>query len=390
MARLVALRLSLADGLLDALDRTWADGDAALVLDPNIAPALADRMLESFAPDATIDVDGTASRPDAPGIADGTALVMTTSGSTGAPKGVVLPWSTLHSSVAASRTRLGAADGVAWLGVLPLHHVAGIGVLLRSRAAGREPRMHDRDTPEIVDAAEPSWISLVPLQLQRLLDANVDLARHVGVLLGGAAASPALLARARTAAVHVVTSYGSSESCGGCVYDGRPLHNVQVRVQPSGRLAIRGPVIAAGLRQRNGEMTPLAVDGWLTTGDLGEVAADGTVRVLGRADDIVISGGENVPLAPVRAAVASLPDVAACAVVGLPDARWGTAVVAVVVPRDAGAPPTLAAVRAATRGMLPAAHRPTRLVVVGTLPVDGLGKVTPRTVAPFAASPRTT
>ena len=386
MARLVAMRLSLADGLLDALDRTWAAGDAALPLDPTMPDLMANQLLDALAPDTVLEPDGEHARPDAPGIAGGTALVVATSGSTGTPKGVVLGWTALHASVAASRARLGAADGVPWLGVLPLHHVAGISVLLRSRAAGREPVLHHRDTPAVLRDAEPSWISLVPAQLRRLLDADVDLARHAGVLLGGAAAPPALLDEARAAGVHVVTSYGSSETCGGCVYDGVPLDGVQVRTQPDGRLAIRGPVVSDGLRQPDGSLAPLTVAGWLSTGDLGEVAGDGTVRVIGRADDVVISGGENVPLAPVRAALRALPDVAESAVVGLPDDRWGTAVTAVIVARDPAAPPTLASVRAATRTALPDAHRPTRLVVVGTLPVDDLGKVTPRSVAARAAT----
>ncbi len=379
MARLVALQLSLADGLLAALDATWAAGDAALPLDPSLPKSLTEELLASLRPAVLQTAQGSRELPDAPPVPPGTALVVTTSGSTGTPKGVVLSHAALDASVRASRDRLGAADGVPWLGVLPLHHVAGVSVVLRSRAAGREPSLHPRDTPQLLGDAEPSWVSLVPAQLSRLLDAGVDLARHAGVLLGGAAAPADLLARARATGARVVTSYGSTETCGGCVYDGVPLDGVEAALAADGRLLLRGPVLADGVRQAGGRIAPVVDrDGWLTTGDLARIDEDGRVQVLGRADDVVVSGGENVPLAPVRAALAALPGVGECAVVGLPDARWGTAVTAVVVP--VGTPPTLESIRAGLGATLPANHRPTRLVLLEVLPRDELGKVTRRSV----------
>ena len=379
MARLVALQHRDPAALLRGLDAVWADGDAALPLDAAAPAAYTERIVAALAPAEVRTDDGTAHRDDAAPVADGTALVVTTSGSTGTPRGIVLSHDALAASTAASRARLGAADGTPWLGVLPLHHVAGISVVLRSRAAGVEPHLHPRDTRAVVDGAPPSWISLVPAQLQRLLDAGADLARHAGVLLGGAAASLALLDRAAGAGAHVVTSYGATETCGGCIYDDEPLDGVQVQVTDAGRIRLRTPTIADGVRRPDGTVTPVTgEDGWWTTSDLGRIE-DGRLTVLGRADDVVVSGGENVPLGPIRQALADLPSVAASGVVGLPDDRWGTAVTAVVVP-TAGSTPALTALRDALASLLPRTHLPTALVVSDDLPTTALGKLTPASV----------
>lgn len=360
-----------------AIDDVWAAGDAVLPVDPGMPPAAVRRLVDRLRPAELRRPDGSRSDDDAPDVPDGTALVVATSGSTGAPKGVVISHATLRAAVDRQRRRLGARDGQPWLGVLPLHHVAGLAVLLRSRAAGVEPSFHRGGTGHAIELAPPSWISLVPTQLDSLLEAGVDLARHHGVLLGGAAAPPQLLDRARAAGVSVTTSYGMTETCGGCVYDGRPLDDVELRVEEDGVLAVRGPVVADGLRTDGGVHGPLVdADGWLRTNDLAALDADGRLVVLGRADDVVVSGGDNVPLAPVRRALRALPAVADADVVGLPDDRWGTAVTAVVVPVAGHEDLTLAALRDELRGELPPTHLPTRLELVGELPRDGLGKVT--------------
>lgn len=378
MPRLVALQHTDPVAMLRGLDAVWAAGEAAMPLDPRAPDTLTAALLERFAPaELRTDTGAHPTGRDLP-VPDGAALLVATSGSTGAPEGVVLSHAALRASTTRSRSRLGAADGVPWLGVLPLHHVAGISVALRSRAAGREPLLHPRDTKDVVDGAEPAWISLVPTQLRRLLAVGADLARHHGVLLGGAAAPSDLLRAARDAGVRVVTSYGATETCGGCVYDGLPLDDVEVRTTTEGRVQLRTPTIADGLRQADGEVTSLTdEDGWWTTSDLGELR-DGHLTVLGRADDVVVSGGENVPLPPVRAALAELEGLEATAVVGLPDDRWGTAVVAVVVPGVRT--PTLGEIRAELSGVLPRTHVPTGLVTVEELPTTALGKVTPASV----------
>ncbi len=381
MTRLVALQHRDPATMLRGLDAVWAAGDAALPLAADAPPAHTAAVLAALAPAEVRTDAGSEARDDAPAVPAGTALVVTTSGSTGTPRGIVLSHAALAASVAASRQRLGAGDGEPWLGVLPLHHVAGISVVLRSRAAGVEPVLHERDTAAVVDGAPPAWVSLVPRQLDRLLGAGADLARHHGVLLGGAAAGHDLLARAAAAGVHVVTSYGATETCGGCVYDGRPLDGVEVALADDGRIRLRTPSIATGVRAADGGVTPLVDDdGWWTTNDLGDLDDEGALEVVGRADDVVVSGGENVPLAAVRRALATLPGLDDHGVVGMPDDRWGTAVTAVVVPADVDDRPTLAAVRSTLSSLLPRTHLPTRLVTARQLPVTPLGKLTPRTV----------
>jgi O-succinylbenzoic acid--CoA ligase len=385
--RLVALQHDDPAVMLRALDAVWADGDAALPLPAHAREEDTARVVTTLAPHEVRTDRGTHHPDRAHRVDAGTALVVATSGTTGPPRGIVLSHAALAAATTRSRTRLGAADGVPWLGVLPLHHVAGIGVVLRSRAAGVEPLLHRRDTPAVLDAAPPAWISLVPVQLRRLLAAGVDLARHHGVLLGGAAAAPALLARAAAAGVHVVTSYGATETCGGCVYDGRPLDDVDVAVADDGRIRLRTPTIATGVRGRDGTTRPVVDEtGWWTTNDLGEYGDDGRLQVLGRADDVVVSGGENVPLGPVRAALVTVPGLAASSVVGLPDDEWGTAVTAVVVPLDEA--PDLETVRTLLAARLPRTHLPTRLVVARELPVTGLGKVTAGSVMAALADGR--
>lgn len=375
MTRLVALQHRDPETMLHALDQVWDDGDAALPLDPRAPDRHTAALLDRLAPDELRTDAGRQRRIHGHPVPEGTALVVTTSGSTGPPQGIVLSHAALEASTVRSVARLGAMDGVPWLGVLPLHHIAGISVALRSRAAGRQPLLHDRDTPELVTAAEPAWISLVPLQLQRLLEAEAELAHHHGVLLGGAAAPAALLDRATAAGVHVVTSYGATETSGGCVYDGVPLAGVQVRIADSGRIQVRTPTLATGVRLPDGGLAPIADDaGWWTTSDRGTVDDEGRLAVHGRADDVVVSGGENVPLTAVQAALADIDGIRAVAVVGLPDEHWGTAVTAVVVPT--GAPPTLGELRAALAGVLPRPHLPTALVTTDQLPTTSLGKVT--------------
>jgi o-succinylbenzoate---CoA ligase len=278
--------------------------------------------------------------------------------------------------------------------------VAGLMVLVRSLVAGRPVIEVDGrlDALPAVDLADdgPSYLSLVPTQLTRALTDSARTAalrRFDAVLLGGAAADPSLLDRAAAAGIAIVTTYGMSETCGGCVYDGVPLDGVDVSVGDTGRLSIGGPTVFAGYRLDAAATAEALVDGRLLTRDRGEVGADGRVRVIGRVDDVVISGGLNVDLAAVERAVRAWTGGEA-AVVGLPHPEWGTEVVAVVEEQGRAATPTsgsllgtpvtasprsdLADLRAALAGELPAYAQPRRLVVRGDLPRTSGGKINRR------------
>ncbi|WP_431838750.1 o-succinylbenzoate--CoA ligase [Cellulomonas sp. Y8] len=333
-------------------------------------------------------------------VPDDVALLVRTSGSTGAPREVMLTAAALHASGRATESRL-AGPG-RWLLPLPPAHVAGLQVLVRSLLAGTEPAvLAGPFRPDAFAAAVarmpaadgPRYTSLVPTQVHRLLDSAPGrdaLAAFDAVLLGGAATSPGLLDAARAAGARVVTTYGMSETCGGCVYDGVPLDGVTVDLDPDdGRVRIAGPVLAAGYRGRpdlDAELFEVR-DGtrWLRTSDLGRWGDDGRLEVLGRADDVLVTGGVKVPPAAVERVLAGLPGVGEVLVVGVPDPEWGQALVAVVVPA-AGAPaPALADLREAAAAALGGPAAPRHLVTVGALPLRGPGKPDRRGAADLAA-----
>jgi O-succinylbenzoic acid--CoA ligase len=286
---------------------------------------------------------------ETPGFEDA-AVVVRTSGSTGAPKATVLTVDALAASSMATAMAL-KGEGQ-WLLALPVQFVAGVQVLVRSLFAGTRPWAMDLSggfTPEAFTTAaleltdKIRFTSLVPTQLQRLLERPsaetlAVLRRFNAVLLGGAPASAQLLVTAREAGVRVVTTYGSAETCGGCVYDGVPLDGVELKLAADGRILLGGATIAAGYLDKP-ELTASAFvedDGirWYRTNDLGALSADGTLTVLGRADDVVITGGVKVSAAHVQAELERLDGVRAAFVAGVPSAEWGQALAAYVVLTD--------------------------------------------------------
>ena len=368
----------LLEALAAALDGT---GPAILPLDLRLPPARVADLLHAFTPEAVEKPEGAIRwRPTAPvrapagsgqDLPPGTAVVIATSGSTGEPKGVQLSATALLHSARASLRRLGAGPGDRWLCPLPTSHIAGLGILVRSLVAGTDPVVLDRLDPDgrDVGAFGCRYTSLVPTQLRRLLDAGAGLAALRAILVGGAAVPTSLVAAARAAGARVVTTYGMSETCGGCVYDGVPLDGVSVRAGADGRVRIAGPVLFSGYRNRP-DLTDVAMDdGWLVTADLGRVGADGRLAVRGRADEMINTGGEKVAPAEVAAILEACPGVQEAAVFGEPDPRWGERVTAAVVPEDPADPPRLADLRSAVRERMPAHAAPHALIVVPAMPL---------------------
>jgi o-succinylbenzoate---CoA ligase len=309
------------------------------------------------------------------------AVVLPTSGSTGEPKLVLLSAGALLASAAATYERIGGPG--AWLLALPATRVAGLQVLVRSLVSGIVPAYLD-GLGEFAAAtsrlrAGRRYTSLVPVQLSRLLDAGAEavdaLRLYDAVLLGGAASAPALLERALAAGVRIVTTYGMTETCGGCVYDGVPLDGVRVELGPDGRVRIGGPVVFSGYLGRPDLTAAALVDGFHVTQDLGRFTAGGRLEIAGRVDDMVISGAVNVPLQAVEAALAGLPGVTAAAAVGRPDPEWGARVVAYLVLRPGTEAPTLEAVREQVAAAHPRAYAPKELHVVDALPMLPSGKL---------------
>jgi O-succinylbenzoic acid--CoA ligase len=322
--------------------------------------------------------------------------VLGTSGSSGATKWVQLSAAALIASAAATHTRLGGAG--AWLLALPAYHVAGLQVLVRAWMAGRRPAIQDLNggfDPIAFNAAaqqlasEPArcYTALVPTQLVRLLDTDPQpVAGFDAVLLGGAAAAPPLLRRARAAGVSVVTTYGMTETAGGCVYDGWPLDGMQVRLDGNGSIELTGPTLATGYLDAPEATGQAFHGGWFRTCDLGQLDAQGRLQVLGRADDVIVTGGLNVAPADVEAVLTGLPGVAAACVVGVPDPEWGERVTAAVIPADPGHPPDPGALRAAAHHLLTGAQVPKEIILVDAIPLRGVGKPDRRAVRSILAA----
>lgn len=389
----------------------------------------------------------------------GVDMVLRTSGSTtGTGKLVGVSMDALVASARATHKRLGGA-GI-WVLALPAYHAAGVQVLVRAAVAGtrvfnayKEGGFDPQHLAQVIDAACaaagdaapscgddaassraggageaaraadaagracPVYTSLVPTQLRRGLDDEqlcVALARLDAVLIGGAAADAQLLAQAKAAGIKVVTTYGMSETCGGCVYDGQPLPGVSMDVdQATGAIWLSGPMLATGylgdeeLTRRCFVSRPQGHSGggagsgagtgeparrWFITSDRGQIV-DGRLQVLGRLDDVIISGGIKVEPGPIEALLALNPLVSECAVVGLPDPTWGQVVTAVVVPAstpglgrvDQGA--IVAQIRVYLEQKLSGAQCPKQVLLADALPYKGIGKVDRRALAQSLARP---
>jgi O-succinylbenzoic acid--CoA ligase len=305
-------------------------------------------------------------------------LGVPTSGSTGEPKTVLLGAEALTTSAQATHERLGGPG--TWLLALPTGHIAGVQVLVRSLVADTTPGVLDMTkgfrAMGFAQAARPvlaqpgrHYTALVPTQLSRLLVGEgpglAALRQFDGVLIGGAATPPNLLQQARALGVQVVTTYGMSETAGGCVYDGEPLRDVHLRTDDM--IEISGPVLALGYRG-----SPEPFGEWFRTGDLGRLR-DGRLEVLGRADDVIVTGGEKVPPVLVERALATVEGVLEACVVGVPDDEWGQVVAAVVVAR--GVEPSVDDLKAAVAQAVGRAAAPKLVRFVSELPLRGPGKV---------------
>jgi O-succinylbenzoic acid--CoA ligase len=322
-------------------------------------------------------------------IDDEVALVVSTSGTTGTPKGAMLTPAALIASASATHDRLGGPG--TWLLALPAHHIAGIQVLVRSLQAGTVPVELNVsagfDPTELPTAIAQlgsgrRYTSLVATQLAKALldpDATAALGELDAVLLGGGPAPRPVLEGAAAAGITVVRTYGSSETAGGCVYDGVPLDGVTIRLDDGaepgeGRIVIGGPTLATGYRNRP-DPDPFDEPGWFRTDDLGILDEAGTLRVLGRVDEAISTGGLTVMPAPVEAVLSRHPAIADCAVFGLEDDRLGERVVAAVVLVTGALEPTLDHIREHLAQSLDPTAAPRELHIVDELPRRGIGKL---------------
>jgi O-succinylbenzoic acid--CoA ligase len=381
------------DNVLKALAAALAGDGPAVQLQPGDGPGAEPVMTLIPQEDLALGFGGA--------LGGEIAAVVATSGSTGTPKRTLLSVEALAASSVGTAIALGGEGQ--WLLALPVHYVAGLQVLVRSLFAGTRPWAMDLSggfTAEAFTEAAGEltdnlrYTSLVPTQLARLLEdpspeTLAVLRRFNAVLLGGAPAGRALLDAARDAGVRVVTTYGMGETCGGCVYDGVPLEGVQVAVR-DGRVWLGGDVLASGyLSAPTLTAASFTTEGpgadasggsddepvrWYQTGDLGELDAKGRLTVLGRVDDVIITGGLKVSAGVVAEALESLPGVRAAFVAGVPDEQWGQRVAAAIAADDSTAEATKSAIKSAAAKALEAHAVPKTILVLDALPLLASGK----------------
>ena len=356
MPRLVAVETD--EGFVAGLRRAWDRGDPVLPLDHRLPAPARDRVLRHLRAGDAVD--------------DGDALVVATSGSTGEPKGVVLTHEAVRASARAGNAALGVDPeaGDEWLACLPLSHLGGLGVVTKAVLTRTPLTVHTafdaaavmRAGGEAAARGRQLLTTLVPTAFAR-----IDPGVFRAIVLGGAPVPGELPS-------NVVTSYGLTETCGGCVYDGRPFDGVEVRLAGEGQILVRGPVL---LRAYRDGVDPKTAQGWLATGDAGSLDDHGRLRVDGRLTDLIISGGENVWPAVIERMLRRHPGVGEVAVGGRPDPEWGERVVAWVIATRESEPPTLDDLRSLVKAHRPASAAPRELVLVDDLPRTRSGKVRP-------------
>jgi O-succinylbenzoic acid--CoA ligase len=368
VASLVALDLPGGPAFVEALRRAWDAGHAVLPVDQRLPAPVKQQLLEAMAPSQVIDQTGTATtirggRPVQPD----DALVVATSGTTAAPRGVVLTHSAVAASAAATSNRLGVDPGAhRWLACLPLSHVGGLSVVTRALVTGTPLEvLPGFDAAEVTKRAGPDvLISLVATALRR-----IDAGAFHTVVLGGSAPPAGLPG-------NVVTTYGMTETGSGVVYDGVALEGVEVAIGARGEVRLRGPMLLRAYRDRDeGATPPLDAEGWFATGDAGSLGPDGRLHIDGRLSELIISGGENIWPERVEAVLRNDPAIREVAVAGRPDPEWGERVVAWVVPADPAAPPSLEDLRRQVKEQLAPWAAPRQLVLLAELPRTAIGKV---------------
>ena len=359
----VAIRMPPGEDFAVALHAIWRCGCAAVpmdVRDPAAPDAGARLVLDELPAPAT----GGAELLDTHDLA-ATAAIIHTSGSTGRPKPVELTFGNLLWSALGSGVALGVDPDERWLCALPLHHVGGLSIVVRSAIYATTALVHERwDTDRVVGALRDdgvTLVSLVPTTLARVLDAGLREPPALRtVLLGGAPIPPALARRARDAGIAVTETYGLTEACSQVTTGGPPLFCTRVRIADDAEIVVSGPTIAGG--------------GELHTGDLGAFDEHGHLHVTGRKADTIVTGGENVAPAEVEAVLAEHPAVAEAAVHARPDPEWGEAVLATVVLRN-GRQASAEELRAHAAARLAAYKVPKAIAFTDALPRTTSGKL---------------
>jgi O-succinylbenzoic acid--CoA ligase len=376
---LVAYALPPSGIWLDVLAAHAASGASLMPVDVRLSTREQRAVVERARPRLLVTPEDEVMFADpAPIDPDRAWIVIATSGVTGAPKLAELPRRALGSAVAGSLSALDASAFDPWVACLTPAHVGGLLVLLRGAMAGAPVDIFEPfDAARLLRLApDGAHVALVPTMLRRLVAVAADLSHLGALLVGGGSVDPALRDAAARLGGRVVSTYGLTESCGGVVYDGVPFDGTHVRVASDGEIQLSGPTLMEGYRaDPSATADAFTLDGWLRTGDLGELDLEGRPVVRGRADDAIRTGGETVWPDEVEAALRSHPGVADVAVAGVPDPEWGQRVAAWIVPADRTDPPTLDELRARCRERIARFKAPSELILVESIPRTASGKV---------------
>jgi o-succinylbenzoate---CoA ligase len=350
---LVAVDLPPGPAWLDVTTELWKAGAAILPLDARLTRQERRAIVDLARPASVITPgDEVLLANPAPPALDNVALVMATSGTMGRPKLVELSRPAITAALLLSCAALGSALGAAaeldpsepWVCCLSPAHMGGMLVLMRHVVFDTPVTVLDRigldrDDP-MRGVPTGAHIALVPTMVHRLVEAKADLSRFGILLTGGAAIDSTLVERAGGA--RVVSTYGLTEACGGIAYDGRLFDDTSARIDATGGIELHGPTIMEGYRHDPAATAAaFTLDGWLRTGDAGELEPDGGLRIEGRSDEVIRTGAETVWPQEVESALRDHPKVSEIAVAGRPHDEWGQQVVAFVVPASSDDPPSV-------------------------------------------------
>ena len=360
---LVALDIPATNHLVDIINSIWEDGDAFFPIDQRLPAKVKKALIDLLKPSRLIDSTGGTTKLDgAVPIEADQRLAMATSGTTGSPKIVMYTMDQLVASADATAARIGVMASDKWLCCLPIAHIGGLSVIIRSLLLGNPVEVQNGfDARDVDEAARlgATLTSLVPAALT-LIDPKI----FRKIVLGGSKPP-------RQLPTNTMVTYGLTETGSGVVYNSVPLPGLEIVISPQSEILLKGPMIATLYRDGSKIQDDL---GWFHTRDSGSFTSN-KLEVFGRVDEIINSGGEKVFPGIIESLLESHPKVHQIAVIALSDSRWGEAVTAVVVPSPEFDPPTLAELREFVKSELPPYCAPTRLEIVNDMPMTNLGKI---------------
>lgn len=349
--------------MVGLIRRIWEDQDGFIPIDQRLPSPAKAALLKALAPSAVVDSRGNRKLLDnSMLLGDDECLAMATSGTTGDPKIIVYTHDQVKASAQATSKFIGVTEADKWLCCLPVAHIGGLSVILRSLVLGNPVEVQSKFDPAEVMASTKRGVTLTSLVSTAL--ARIDPSLFRRIILGGSKPPPDIPS-------NTLVTYGLTETGSGVVYNGTPLAGLEIKIGKSGEILLRGPMIAT--RYRSG--APITdADNWFHTRDGGRFE-DGRLEVFGRLDEVINSGGEKIFPATLESLLSQHPKIAEVAIIAVPDPVWGEAVTAAIVPLDDQQRPSLSELREFTKEKLPSYYAPIRIHFVKQMPKTALGKI---------------